>query len=115
MKSTLVWTVLLLRFLWAVLISGVQTLIFILAHALGRPTPPAGFVEIAFPPLRLEGVTLLAWMISLTPGTTVIHVDQTQRIFRLHMLNMRNQKRTINGIQKRFFANVIFLFGTEQA
>lgn len=113
MKTVSISLILMFRFVWGVLTSGLQTLFFILEYALGKEVPPAGIVEMRFPPLRLEGITLLAWMISLTPGTTVLHVNQEERIFRLHMLDVRSLEKTQKSIQHHFFPSVIALFGLE--
>ena len=65
--------VLLLRFLWALVVSGVQTAVVI---AKGRRRPAAAFVRMRFAPMSETGAALLGCMITLTPGTTTIDIDR---------------------------------------
>lgn len=62
----------------------------------------SSFVDI---PLDIEDPfvgTLLAGIVSLTPGTVSIDIIQSQRILRLHVLNVEDQAATIAFIKARY-------------
>ena len=92
-----------LRFGWAMMSSGVQTVAVIVQHGLSVGTQPAaGFVRIGFPPMSARGAALLGCMISLTPGTTVIDIDLERREMVLHMLNVGAAPAAIDTIRRNF-------------
>ncbi|MCW5633253.1 MAG: Na+/H+ antiporter subunit E [Rubrivivax sp.] len=101
-----------LRFAWALLASGVQTIGVILQRGLriGAP-PPAAFVRIGFAPMHEQGVALLACMISLTPGTTVIDIDLPARQMVVHMLDARAAAATVAAIRRQFEPPLLAWFG----
>ena len=68
---------LLLIFIRAIIASGVDTLRVILRHGMGQPLPPARFVTLPFAPMSEMGASLLASMITLTPGTTTAIIGST--------------------------------------
>ena len=78
------------RFAWAVVVSGLQTMRVILRSSAGVGAPAAAaFVRIRFAPIDARGATLLACMVTLTPGTTVIDIDMERREMLLHLLDDR--------------------------
>lgn len=62
----------------------------------------SSFVDI---PLDIEDPfvgTLLAGIVSLTPGTVSIDIIQSERILRLHMLNVEDKDAVIKFIKTRY-------------
>lgn len=102
--------VLLLRFLWAVVTSGVQTARVI---ARGRRRPAAAFIRLRFAPMSDTGAALLGCMITLTPGTTTIDIDLERREMLLHLLDASDAEGAVAGIRSQFERYVVTLFGTE--
>lgn len=102
---------LLLRFLKAVVVSGVQTVAVIVRHSVGGREPPARLVRIRFAPMDENGATLLGCLISLTPGTTTIDIDMERREMLLHMLDASQAEEAVAGIRRNFEPSIIKLFG----
>jgi len=103
---------LLLRFMKALLVSGVQTLNIIVLHGLRlRPLPPSGLRSLRFAPMHPQGVALLAAMVSLTPGTTVIEIDMERHELLIHMLDTRGAEAAAADIRAAFEAPLLVLFG----
>jgi multicomponent K+:H+ antiporter subunit E/multicomponent Na+:H+ antiporter subunit E len=106
--------VLLLRFLKAVLVSGLQTVAVILKTGLpGGSPPPAALVRVRFAPMSAPGAALLGSMVSLTPGTTTIDVDMERRELLLHVLDASDIETTVAGIRRDFEPGLCALFGRE--
>jgi multisubunit Na+/H+ antiporter MnhE subunit len=101
-----------LRFAWAVVTSGVQTVALILRHGLriGEPVP-SGFVRIEFAPMSAQGAALLGCMITLTPGTTVIDIDMASRQMVMHMMDTRDPEAAVAAIRRDFEPGLVALFG----
>jgi multisubunit Na+/H+ antiporter MnhE subunit len=106
--------VLLLRFLWAVAVSGIQTVRIILSSSLSlEDPPPASFVRVRFAPMDARGAAVLGCMITLTPGTTVIDIDMDEREMVVHMLNARESESLVRSIQLSFEPGLLVWFGEE--
>lgn len=104
--------VLVLRFIRAMLLAGIETLSVIVLHGLRlRALPPAGFHLIPFAPMHPQGVALLAAMVSLTPGTTVIDINAENGEILIHMLDTRNADEAVAAIRSTFEAPLLTLFG----
>ncbi len=104
---------LLLRFMRALILSGLQTAVLIVRHGLRRGTPPdPGLVEIRFSPMRPAGASLLAAMITLTPGTTVVDIDMDTLTMRLHLLDRHSADASIAAIRSEFEPGILTLFGS---
>jgi multicomponent K+:H+ antiporter subunit E/multicomponent Na+:H+ antiporter subunit E len=103
---------LLLRFLWAVVVSGIDTIQVILrsTFAPGR-APRAGFVRFRYAPMSDQGAALLAAMITLTPGTTAIDIDPETRIMTLHLLDADGAEDAIADVRRTFEPPLVKLFG----
>jgi multisubunit Na+/H+ antiporter MnhE subunit len=105
---------LLLRFLGAVAVSGVQTVSVILMASFGeRRVPPAAFVRVRFAPMSEAGAALLGSMVSLTPGTTTLDIDMAQHELLLHVLDTRDIDGLVRGIRTQFEPSLLTLFGTD--
>jgi multisubunit Na+/H+ antiporter MnhE subunit len=100
-----------LRFLWAVLVCGAQTVRVIVAAGLRvGPLRPAAFVRVRFAPMSETGAALLGCMISLTPGTTVIDIDMDAREMVLHLLDTSDVRSAVRTI-RQFEPGLVAWFG----
>ena len=88
-----------LRFTVAVIRSGWQTLWMILFPPRGL-TP--GFVEYTGEPIGRGGATLLACLVSLTPGATAVEVDPDKGWIRLHLLDLDAREHALREIRECF-------------
>lgn len=103
---------LLLRFLRAIVVSGVQTVAVILrAGTGGGSPPPADFVRVRYAPMNAQGAALLGCMISLTPGTTTLDIDEEKRELLLHVLDTSDTEAMVESIRKEFEPGLLVLFG----
>ena len=105
---------LLLRFVRAVFISGLQTVAVILKS--GRPggaPPPVSLVRVRFAPMSDQGAALLGSLVSLTPGTTTIDIDLERRELLLHVLDASDTDALVAGIRQDFEPGIRRLFGRE--
>ena len=106
-------TVLLLRFLLAVVVSGLQTVRVILWVGARRDRAPrVAYLRMGFAPISASGATILGCMISLTPGTTVIDVDMDRREMLLHVLDARDSSALVAGIRRNFERYLVTLCGS---
>ncbi len=104
--------VLLLRFVKAVVVSGVQTVAVILRSGLGeRRPPPAAFLRVRFAPMTAQGAALLGCMVTLTPGTTTLDIDMDKRELLLHVLDASDTDALVQGIRRDFEPGLVALFG----
>ncbi|MBK6804398.1 MAG: Na+/H+ antiporter subunit E [Betaproteobacteria bacterium] len=112
MNKPVAAVVLPLRFAWAMITSGAQTIGAILRQglSLGTPPPPA-FVRIGFAPMSAQGAALLGCMISLTPGTTVIDIDMARRQLVLHVLDASHAAAAATAIRRDFEPPLLAWFG----
>lgn len=105
-------TVLLFRFLKAVVVSGVQTVGVILRSSTGdRRPPPAALLRVRFAPMSAQGAALLGCMVTLTPGTTTLDIDMDQRELLLHVLDASDTQAVVDGIRTDFEPGLVALFG----
>jgi len=105
-------TVLLARFLKAVVVSGIQTVQVIVRSSVGdRPAPPAAFLRVRFAPMSAQGAALLGCMITLTPGTTTLDIDMDKRELLLHVLDASDTDAVVAGIRTDFEPGLVALFG----
>lgn len=104
--------VLLLRFLKAVVLSGMQTVQVILATAPGgAPARTGTFVRVRFVPMNATGAALLGCMVSLTPGTTTLDIDMDQHELLLHVLDETAVQEMLDGIRTDFEPGLVAVFG----
>ena len=104
--------VLLLRFLKAMVISGVQTVGVILRSSFGdRRPPPAAYLRVRFAPMTAQGASLLGCMVTLTPGTTTLDIDMDKRELLLHVLDASDTDALVQGIRQDFEPGLVALFG----
>jgi multisubunit Na+/H+ antiporter MnhE subunit len=100
------------RFVLAVVGSGLRTTWIILRPG---PSPRSGFAVYRFAPLGETGTVLLAAMVTLTPGSTVIDIDVTAGEFRLHLLDAVNKQAALRQIREEFEEPLRVLLGAKDA
>lgn len=71
-------------FLWQIVTSGVTTA-WLIVRPGSRPTP--ALVRMKFEGLNETGASLLACMMTLTPGTTAIDIDMARGEMLVHLLD----------------------------
>ncbi len=105
---------LLLRFVRAIIVSGLQTAAVILKSGgpSGKP-PPVALVRVRFAPMSETGAVLLGSMVSLTPGTTTIDIDMEHFELLLHVLDASDTDALVAGIRQEFEPGLRTLFGRE--
>jgi multicomponent K+:H+ antiporter subunit E/multicomponent Na+:H+ antiporter subunit E len=103
---------LLLRFAWAVVVSGLQTAWVIVRR--GR-RPAAGFVRMRFAPMSEAGAVLLGSLITLTPGTTTVDVDMERNELLLHLLDVSDAEGAVAQIREQFERPLLVWFGRERS
>jgi multisubunit Na+/H+ antiporter MnhE subunit len=113
MRKLLAAVGLLLRFVRAVLISGLQTVRAILQAAtpLGQ-APQGALVRVGFAPMSETGAALLGCMVSLTPGTTTIDIDMQRHELLLHVLDASDTDAMVAGMRRDFEPALLAWFGT---
>jgi multisubunit Na+/H+ antiporter MnhE subunit len=102
--------VLLLRFAFSVVRSGVATAALIL-RVKSRPKP--ALVRMKLAPMSESGAALLGSLVTLTPGTTAIDIDLERGELLLHLLDGSDPAATVQQIRAQFEGHVVALFGVE--
>ncbi|UJF24028.1 Na+/H+ antiporter subunit E [Suttonella sp. R2A3] len=106
---------LIINFFEVLIASGVGTLVIILRYwRPKRDYPPTAFVRLEVSPMDDIGMSLLAAMITLTPGTTTIDIDQDNHELLLHVLDARDLDEVIATIQRKFIPSLWALFAEEE-
>lgn len=100
---------LVLRFLLHCLVSGLTTSRMILS----RRQPPDGVVRMRYGPISNTGAAVLGAMVTLTPGSTIIDIDQQRREILLHLLDISSREATIASIHQDFEQDLRLLFPEE--
>jgi multisubunit Na+/H+ antiporter MnhE subunit len=114
LKRVFAAVVLLLRFVKAVFVSGLQTVaVIVKSGRMGGGPPPAALVRVRFAPMSAPGAALLGSMVSLTPGTTTIDIDMERYELLLHVLDASDIDGTVAGIRRDFEPGLRTLFGRE--
>lgn len=99
MKLIFATVMLLINFLKAALLSGLDTAKVILF--LQQPGQD-GLTRISYGDLHENTAGLLGVMITLTPGTTLIAIDTETKELVLHMLTLDKREETVAIIQRDF-------------
>lgn len=102
--------ILVARFLWAVLASGVATLRLILA---ARPDDRGTEADYQAGELGERGLVLLGALVCLTPGTTTLAIDVKARRLRLHLLDADATAETLAGIRRDLETPLARVLGKE--
>lgn len=98
------------NFLKEVVISGWVTTRIILAGTRGLQP---GFVRFDYGELPDGAASLLAALVTLTPGTTTVDIDLERREFHMHLLDLERAEATLAGIRRDFLGPIRTLFGVE--
>jgi multisubunit Na+/H+ antiporter MnhE subunit len=107
MSRVVIAVILLARFLWQVLASGLATAWLIVRP--GRRPRPA-LIRMRFERLNETGAALLGCMITLTPGTTTIDIDMERGEMLIHLLDDSDPAAVVAGIRRQFESNLQRLF-----
>lgn len=102
---------LILNFAREVVESGWATLRIILSVQAVRR---AGFIRLSYGDLPDDAAALLAALVTLTPGTTVLEIDRERREFVLHLLDLAQADAVAAGIRHRFLEPLRDLWGLSQ-
>lgn len=70
-----------------------------------------GFARLAYGDLGPGAASLLALLVTLTPGTTSIEIDPDRREILLHLLDGRQATAALASIEDDFVAPLRVLFG----
>lgn len=104
--------VLAVRFVIAVVVSGLATIAVILKSGLpGRAPPPVALLRIGFAPMDERGAAILGCMVSLTPGTTTLDIDMDRRELLVHVLDASDPEAMVAAIRRDFEPGLVTLFG----
>ncbi len=107
MTKPLALTLLLVRFLIEVVLSGWVTARLIIGGGEIRP----GFTRLSYGELSETGAVVLGLLITLTPGTTTVDIDPARRELLLHLLDTTQTEETLATIHRHFERYVRVLFG----
>ena len=108
MKRMITVIALFLNFLKEVVVSGWTTAGIILR---GNGDLHPGFARMSYGDLGDNAASLLAALITLTPGTTAIEIDVQRREFLLHLLDAQHSEATLTAIRRNFLHPIRVLFG----
>ncbi len=91
MRNSVFWVRLGALFFWELLLSAKEVAIIVL-----RPHRPIRSAIVAVPlDLRSDaGITMLANMITLTPGTTSLHISNDRSLLYVHVMNVSDASVT---------------------
>lgn len=110
MKRVAAAVVLAVSFVWQLVVSGLATVRIILAPCV--PAQPV-LMRYEFAPLSEAGAALLASLVTLTPGSTVVDIDMASRSLLVHLLDGRDQAGAAEGIRRHFERHVRVLCGVQ--
>jgi multisubunit Na+/H+ antiporter MnhE subunit len=94
-------------FVWHVVTGGASTA-WLIVRPGARPT--SAVVPMEYERLSDTGAVILACLISLTPGTTVIDIDTARRRMSLHLLDTSQLATTVSRIEQVFARRLRILF-----
>ena len=110
MRCVLAALVLAVSFVWQLVLSGLATLRIILAP---RVAAQPALMRYEFAPMSEAGAALLASLVTLTPGSTVVDIDMATRSLLVHLLDGRDQTGAAEGIRRHFERHVQVLCGVQ--
>ena len=108
MNKLPVLMLLLWRFASTMLISAWATSHVVLFSS---DAPRRGFARFAYDDLDEAGVVLLAALVTLTPGSSTVDIDQKRRELLLHVLDSDDIETTLSAIRRDFLLPLRSLFG----
>lgn len=101
----------LLRFTWFVFVDVVQGIWTVLIIVLGlRPLVRSGIVSIPIGKRTINGVTITAWAITLSPGSVLIDVDWERQVMLFHFIDATEPDKLREKIQTFYERNQRSIF-----
>jgi multisubunit Na+/H+ antiporter MnhE subunit len=100
--------VLLWRFFTAMLLSAWATGKVIITDS---RAPNRGYARLQYGDLSDAGVMVLAAMVTLTPGTSTLDIDQERCELLLHVLDTSDIEAMLDGLQRDFLIPIRNVFG----
>jgi multicomponent Na+:H+ antiporter subunit E len=100
---------LLLLFLWELMVSAVKVALVVVRPDLGKAIRPA-LVAVPLTAKTDAEITLLANLITLTPGTLSVDVSPDRKVLYVHALSMDSREALIADIQTGFETKVREVF-----
>jgi len=73
--------------------------------------PRRGFARLEYADLSEAGAMLLAAMVTLTPGTSVVDIDTERGELLLHVLDTEDIESTLSAIRREFINPIRTLLG----
>ena len=74
----------------------------------------SGYIRFHYGDLPDEAASLLAALVTLTPGTTVVEIDLQRREYHMHLLDLDQAEAAESGIRRRFLVHVRALWGVSK-
>jgi multicomponent K+:H+ antiporter subunit E len=99
-----------LRLLGRVVVDVVRSNLAVARIVLGQPAVKSGFVDI---PLELRsdyGLATLACIITATPGTLWVALDEDKCSLRIHVLDLIDEEEWIRTIKRRYEQPLLEIF-----
>jgi multisubunit Na+/H+ antiporter MnhE subunit len=90
---------LLVNFLRGLLLSGLDTARIIVVD---RHRVQSGLVELPYRGLSATQASVVGALITLAPGSTTVEIDTRGQRFVLHLLDISDSDRVLQGIQRDF-------------
>ncbi|MGV6989718.1 Na+/H+ antiporter subunit E [Testudinibacter sp. P80/BLE/0925] len=111
MKKSYVAVLLGLQFLYLMVKSGFTTLCLILKLQLGiKQSLRDSYIAIQIPQIGETGLVVLSCLVCLTPGTTVLDINNEDNRMLLHILDAEQTDLAIQEIQTKFVPYISTLF-----
>jgi multicomponent K+:H+ antiporter subunit E len=96
------------RVTWDIILSNIAVAGIILGA--GRDRRAAGFVEIPLDLRNPSGLTVLACIVTSTPGTLWVEFRETSGILTIHVLDLVDEARVIDAIKSRYERPLLEIF-----
>ncbi len=91
-----------LRLLGRVVVDVVRSNLAVARIVLGQPALKPGFVDIPLELRSAYGLAALACIITATPGTLWVALDEDRRCLRIHVLDLIDEEQWIRTIKGRY-------------
>jgi multicomponent K+:H+ antiporter subunit E len=99
-----------LRLLGRVLVDVVRSNLAVARIILGRPARRSGFVDIPLELRSAYGLGVLACIITATPGTLWVALDEDKRNLRIHVLDLIDEEEWVRTIKGRYERLLLEIF-----
>ena len=100
-----------LQFLCMMVRSGVDTLLLIIKLQIKlKKSLKDTYICVEIPNLNDVGLVVLGCLISLTPGTTLLNLNNKNNELLLHLLDGEHADKTLQEIKQKFEPYLIILF-----